>query len=416
MQRQNPIASRAQCLERDAADPLRNLRERFALRDGLIYLDGNSLGPLPRAAMAGFERAIRREWGEDLILSWNKAGWFDKPSALGDRLGAWIGAGPGQTVVCDTTSINVFKAVHAAMALNPSRDVIVAEAGSFPTDLYVVEGVMAAAGRPLTRRLVDLHAPDERWLDARLGAALLNVVDYRTGRMADVAGLTRKIHAAGGLVIWDLCHSAGVIDFAFDALGVDFAVGCTYKYLNGGPGAPAFIAVAKQHQERAANPLSGWWGHAAPFEFQRDYVPAQGIRRFLCGTQPILSMRGVEAGLDAVEGVAIADLRAKSLALTGLFMARVAALAPQVEILTPWAEAERGSQVALGFARGYAVVQAMIGRGVIGDFREPGLMRFGFAPAYNGFADVWDAAEILASCLRDEVWRDERHARRSAVT
>jgi kynureninase len=409
-------SSRADCLARDADDRLRNLRERFVLPEGLLYLDGNSLGPMPRAAVAAFSRTIEEEWARDLIKSWNSAGWFDLPSRLGDRLGALIGAGAGQTLVCDTTSINLFKAIHAAIGLRPDRDVIVAEAGAFPTDLYIVEGAMASVGRPLRRRLIGRDGAIESLLDEHVAVVVLSHVDYRSGRLLDVADITRKVHAAGALVIWDLCHSVGVIEFPFDAENVDFAVGCTYKYLNGGPGAPAFIAVARRLLGEARNPLSGWWGHAAPFAFDRDFRPDPGIRRFLCGTQPILSMRGVEAALDALGDVAIADLRRKSLALTELFIARVATLLPELAILTPREAALRGSQVALRFDKGYPVVQAMIERGAIGDFRAPDIMRFGFAPAYLSFADVWDAAEILSDCIRAEVWRDPRYNQRHAVT
>ncbi|WP_158818051.1 kynureninase [Methylocapsa sp. S129] len=408
--------SRAACVVRDADDPLRALRDRFILPDGLIYLDGNSLGPMPRAAGAAFARTIEEEWARDLIKSWNSAGWFDLPSKLGDRLGVLIGAAPGQTLVCDTTSINLYKAIHAAIGLRPGRDVIVAEAGSFPTDLYVVEGAMASAGRPMQRRLIGHDGPIEALLDDRVAAVVLSHVDYRSGRLLDVADITRKVHAAGALVIWDLCHSAGVIEFAFDAENIDFAVGCTYKYLNGGPGSPAFIGVAHRLQAQARNPLSGWWGHAAPFAFDRDFRPDSGIRRFLCGTQPILSMRGVESSLDALDGVDVSALRRKSLALTELFMARVAALLPDLEIVTPREASLRGSQVAIAFDKGYPVVQAMIERGVIGDFRAPDIMRFGFAPAYLRFADVWDAAEILDDCIGAEVWRDPRYSQRHAVT
>jgi kynureninase len=408
--------SRAACVALDAKEPLRALRDRFVLPEGVIYLDGNSLGPMPKGAGAVFARTIEEEWARDLITSWNKAGWFDLPSRLGDRLGALIGAAPGQTVVCDTTSINLYKAIHAAIGLRPDRDVIIAEAGSFPTDLYIVEGAMAAAGRPMQRRLVDRDGPFEALLDERVAVVVLSHVDYRTGRLLDVADITRKVHAAGALIVWDLCHSAGVIEFAFDAEAIDFAVGCTYKYLNGGPGAPAFIAVARRLLAEARNPLSGWWGHAAPFAFDRDFRPDSGIRRFLCGTQPILSMRGVEAALDALDGVEVAALRRKSLALTDLFMARVSALLPDLEIVTPREAALRGSQVAIAFDKAYPVVQAMIERGAIGDFRAPDIMRFGFAPAYLSFADVWDAAEILADCLRAEVWREPRYATRHAVT
>jgi kynureninase len=409
-------ASRAACVALDADDPLRALRDRFVLADGLIYLDGNSLGPMPRAAGAAFTRMIEEEWARDLVKSWNSAGWFDMPSRLGDRLGALIGAAPGQTIVCDTTSINLYKAIHAAIGLRPGRDVVVAEAGSFPTDLYIVEGAMASAGRPMRRRLVGQDGPIESLLDEKVAVVVLSHVDYRSGRLSDVADITRKVHAAGALVVWDLCHSAGVIEFPFDAEDIDFAVGCTYKYLNGGPGSPAFISVARRLLAQARNPLSGWWGHAAPFAFDRDFRPDSGIRRFLCGTQPILSMRGVEAALDALGGIDVAALRRKSLGLTDLFMARVGALLPDLEIVTPREASLRGSQVAIAFNKGFPVVQAMIERGAVGDFRAPDIMRFGFAPAYLRFGDVWDAAEILADCVRAEVWRDPLYSQRHAVT
>jgi kynureninase len=409
--------SRDACVARDAADPLGALRDRFVIPDGVIYLDGNSLGPLPRAAVDTFNRTIEQEWGQDLIKSWNSAGWFDLPLRLGDRIGALIGAAPGQTVICDTTSINLYKAVHAAMGLRPDRNVVIAEAASFPTDLYIIEGAMASAGRPMQRRLVGADGPSvEALLDDRVAVVVLSHVDYRTGALLDVAAITEQVHNAGALVVWDLCHSACVIEFAFDGHAIDFAVGCTYKYLNGGPGSPAFISVASAHQAAAKHPLSGWWGHAAPFDFDRDFRPDAGIRRFLCGTPPIISLRGVEAALDALDGVDVAALRRKSLALTELFMARISALLPDLDIVTPPDPMLRGSQVAITFDHGYAVVQAMIERGVIGDFRAPDLMRFGFAPLYLRFGDVWDAAEVLAECIRAEVWKDSRYSQRLAVT
>ena len=409
--------SRDACIAQDAADPIGALRDRFVIPDGLIYLDGNSLGPMPRAAESTFRRTIEQEWGQDLIKSWNSAGWFEMPLRLGDRIGALIGAAPGQTVVCDTTSINLYKAVHAAMALRPNRDVVIAEAGSFPTDLYIIEGAMKSAGRPMQRRLVGADAPSiEALLDERVAVVALSQVDYRTGALVDVAAVTDWVHKAGALVVWDLCHSAGVIEIEFDRHAIDFAVGCTYKYLNGGPGSPAFISVAAAHQAAATHPLSGWWGHAAPFAFDRDFRPDAGIKRFLCGTPPIISLRGVDAALDALEGVEVAALREKSLSLTGLFMARIAALLPGLDIVTPRQGPLRGSQVSIAFEHGYSVVQAMIERGVIGDFRAPDIMRFGFAPLYLRFVDAWDAADILAGCIRDEVWRDPRYSQRLAVT
>jgi kynureninase len=409
--------SRDACVARDAADPLRGFRERFVLPENLIYLDGNSLGPMPRAAADVLNRTIEQEWGHDLIKSWNSAGWFDMPVRLGDRVGALLGAASGQTVVCDTTSVNLYKAIHAAIGLRPDRNVIIAEDESFPTDLYIVEGAMKSADRPMQRRLIGADGPSvEALLDRNVAVAVLSHVNYRTGALLDIPAITRQLHDAGALVIWDLCHSAGVVEIGFDQHALDFAVGCTYKYLNGGPGSPAFITVAKTHQAAAQHPLSGWWGHAAPFAFDRDFRPDASIKRFLCGTQPIISLRGVDVALDAMAGVEIAALRQKSLALTELFMARVAALLPGLDIVTPRQPSLRGSQVGISFEKGYAVMQAMIARGVIGDFRAPDLMRFGFAPLYVRFADVWDAAEILAECINAEVWRDPRFNQRLDVT
>ena len=411
------LTSRDACIARDSVEPLRGCRDRFILPDGIIYLDGNSLGPLPRTTATILNRTIEQEWGQDLIRSWNSAGWFDMPARLGDRVGALIGAAPGQTLVCDTTSINLYKAIHAAIGLRADRDVVVAEDQSFPTDLYIVEGAMKSAGRPMKRRLIGADGPSlEALLDRNVAVVVLSHVNYRTGELLDMAAITRQIHDAGALVVWDLCHSIGVVEIAFDLHAVDFAVGCTYKYLNGGPGSPAFISVAKAHQAAAQHPLSGWWGHAAPFAFDRDFRPDAGIKRFLCGTQPIISLRGVEAALDAMEGVAVALLREKSLALTELFMARVNALLPGFDIVTPRQPSLRGSQVGISFDKGYAVIQAMMERGVIGDFRAPDLMRFGFAPLYLRFTDVWDAAQTLADCVNAEVWRDPRFNRRLDVT
>jgi kynureninase len=411
------MTTREACVARDSADPLRGLRDRFVLPEGVIYLDGNSLGPMPRAAANVLKQTIEQEWGHDLIRSWNSAGWFDMPVRLGDRVGALLGAAPGQTVVCDTTSINLYKAIQAAVGLRPDRTIVIAEEASFPTDLYIIEGAMRSAGRPMQRRLIGCDGPSiDSLLDRQVAVAVLSHVNYRTGELLDMAGITRRLHDAGALVVWDLCHSTGVVEIAFDRHAIDFAVGCTYKYLNGGPGSPAFISVAKTHQAAAQNPLSGWWGHAAPFAFDRDFRPDEGIRRFLCGTQPIISLRGVDVALDAMQGVEVAALRQKSLALTELFMARVDALLPGLDIVTPRQPSLRGSQVGISFDKGYAVVQAMIERGVIGDFRAPDLMRFGFAPLYVRYQDVWDAAEILASCINAEVWRDPRFDRVLGVT
>ena len=407
--------SRDECVARDKSDPLREFIGRFHKPPGIIYLDGNSLGPLPIATPQRLSNVIAREWGDGLITSWNKAGWFELPSTLGDRLAKLIGVASGQTLVCDTTSINIFKCLHAALSLRPGRTVIVAEETGFPTDLYMIEGVIESMGGG--RRLWDKTKPIDSVLGDDVAAVLLSEVDYRSGALIDMRDLTRKIHKTGALAIWDLCHSAGVMPIALDDCEADFAIGCTYKYLNGGPGAPAFLYAARRHHRQSCQPLSGWWGHASPFAFERDYRADPGIKKFLCGTQPILSMTGVACGLDAMEGATIAALRAKSQALTGLFMDRVEALlGGMVGIVTPRDPKARGSQVSLRFANGYAVVQAMIAEGVIGDFRAPDIMRFGFAPLYTDFAEAWDAAECVSRCIGCEVWRDERFTRRAVVT
>ena len=401
----------------DAADPLREMRARFALPPGVIYLDGNSLGPAPTAALAELDRAARDEWARDLITSWNRAGWFDLPSVCGDLIAPIVGADRGEVVACDTTSLNIFKALHAALGMRPDRGVIVAESAGFPTDLYVAEGVCAT--RPgASLQLEGRDGPDLiELIDADVAAVLVNQVDYRTGRLRDVAAVTARAHAVGALAVWDLCHSAGVMEVGLNAAGADLAVGCSYKYLNGGPGAPAFVFAARRHQAAIRQPLSGWWGHARPFAFAPEFAPDAGIRKFLCGTQPILSFRAMQAGLAMFAEASLAEIRRKSVALTGRFIALTeATLAPfGVGLLSPGAAAERGSQVSLTHPEGYAVVQAMIARGVIGDFRMPDVMRFGFAPLYVGHADVARAARTLHQVLATEAWAEPRYRARAAV-
>jgi kynureninase len=402
----------------DAADPLRGARARFALPPGVIYLDGNSLGPAPREALAELARGAEGEWAHDLITSWNTAGWFELPSTYGDLIAPIVGADAGEVVVCDTTTINIYKALHAAMGLRPDRSVVVAEGGSFPTDLYVTEGVLAT--RPgAAMRLEGVDGPDLTGLiDDDVAAVLVNQVDYRTGRRRDLAAVTAKAHAAGALAIWDLCHSAGVMEVGLNAGGADLAVGCSYKYLNGGPGAPAFVFAARRHHAAIRQPLSGWWGHARPFGFEQGYAPDPGIRKFLCGTQPILSFRAMRAGLAMFGDYAIADIRGKSEGLTERFTALAEATlgAFGVGLLSPRAAAERGSQVALTHPEGYAVVQALIHRGVVGDFRAPDVMRFGFAPLYLSHADVVRAARTLHQVLAAAAWAEPRYRERAAVT
>jgi kynureninase len=402
----------------DAADGLRSMRERFILPTGLIYLDGNSLGVASHAAFAELQKAAAEEWGQDLIRSWNTAGWFDMPLALGDRVGRLIGAAAGQTVVCDTTSINIYKALHAAMALRPDRSVIVSEGGSFPTDIYMAEGVVST--RPgASLRLEGVDAPSiEDLIDGTVAVVLVNHVNYKSGELRDMVALTRKAHEHGALVIWDLCHTAGALPVDLDGANVDFAVGCTYKYLNGGPGAPAFIYAAERHHGDISQPLSGWWGHARPFAFEKHYAAGEGIRRFLCGTQPILSLRALKGALDIWDEVDMAALREKSLGLTDLFIALVEekCAAYGLELESPRERAKRGSQVSFSHPNAYEIMQALIARGVIGDFRAPSTLRFGFTPLYVRYADVWQAVVILEDILRTGAWRDARFAVRAAVT
>ncbi|MBZ9882681.1 kynureninase [Mesorhizobium sp. CA10] len=402
----------------DAADPLRAMRDRFVLPEDVIYLDGNSLGAASIDAFSEIETAARQEWARDLIRAWNTAGWFDMPIELGDQLGRLIGAKPGQTVVCDTTSINIYKVLHAALTMRPERSVIVAEGDSFPTDLYMAEGV--ASTRPGTvLRLEGADAPTiEELVDDRVAVILVNHVNYKSGRLRDMAALTRKAHEAGALIVWDLCHTAGALPVDLDGSNADFAIGCTYKYLNGGPGSPAFIYAANRHHRDIRQPLSGWWGHARPFAFEQGYAAGTGIRRFLCGTQPVLSMRALKGALDMWNDVDIRAVRGKSVALTDLFIRLVEAKCGGfgLELESPRSGAERGSQVSFAHPNGYQVMRALIERGVIGDFRAPSTIRFGFTPLYVGYRDVWNAVEVLQDILRTGIWQDARFAVKATVT
>ena len=417
-----PISiDRATCADLDAADPLASFRERFALPDGVVYLDGNSLGALPRATSAHVERVIAEEWGTGLIRSWNTAGWFDKPLVLGDRIAPLIGAGTGEVVLGDSTSASLFQVAMAAARLRPDRRVIVSERGNFPTDLYILESVQALAGaaEPLERRLIDDDGPS---LDEVLGddvaVVVLTHVNYRTGRMYDMVEVTRRVHEAGAIMVWDLCHSVGAVPVDLRAADADFAVGCTYKYLNGGPGSPSFMWVAERHHADASPAITGWHGHATPFDFDVAYAPAAGVTRFRVGTPQLLSVAALEASLDLWAEVDLDLVREKSLRLTELFISLVDTRLAEwgVEVVTPRQSSRRGSQVALRVDDGCAVMQALIERGVIGDFRAPDLMRFGFAPLYVSHTDVWDAVDALADILKTETWREPRFARQGTVT
>jgi kynureninase len=408
--------ARADQLDRD--DPIGPMAERFHLPEGLIYLDGNSLGPAPKAALREVETALHTEWAEQLITSWNTAGWFDIPTTYGDLLAPVIGAAKGEVLLCDTTTLNSHKVLHAALNMRPDRPNIVAEADSFPTNLYAAEGVAGLAKRHNLR----LEGRDadrvEDLIDADAAVVFLNHINYRTGRVRDMGELTKLAHDSGTLAIWDLCHSAGVFDVRLNEANADFAVGCTYKYLNGGPGGPAYLFAASRHIPEVNQPLTGWWGHAAPFGFEPSHRPDSSIRKFLSGTQHILSMRGARAGLELAAEQDLAQVRAKSMALTDLFteLAVTHCTDYGIGLFSPRDADNRGSQVALTHYDAYAVMQALIDRKVIGDFRMPNILRFGFAPLYISYRDVVEAVAILREVLATEEWRDARFQTRSAVT
>jgi kynureninase len=390
-------------------------RAAFHLPEGVIYLDGNSLGPLPRAAEAAMTRALRAEWGEMLITGWNRAGWMAQPREMGDRIARLIGAEPGHVVLGDTLSIKVYQALAAALDLRPERRVILSDSGNFPSDLYMAEGLIRALDRGHELRVV---APGEvaHAITEEVAVTLLTEVDYRTGRLHDMADLTARAHAAGALTIWDLAHSAGALPVDVAGAGADFAVGCTYKYLNGGPGAPAFIYVAPRHAEAAFPALSGWLGHDAPFAFEPAYRPGAGVERMRVGTPPVLAMAALGAALDIWEGVDMAALRARSIELTQLFIAEVEAACPGLTLASPRDPGARGSQVSFRHAQGYAIIQALIARGVIGDFRAPDILRFGFTPLYLHPDEVRRAAAHLAEVMAHRLWDRPEYRTRAAVT
>ena len=387
----------------------------FHLPDGVIYLDGNSLGPLPLAAHERVARLLRDEWGEMLIRGWNDAGWMDQPGRLGDRIGRLIGAPRGTVVMGDTLSIKVYQAVAAALEMRPERRVILSDHGNFPSDLYIVDGLIRTLGRDHEIRLA-APADIAGALDESVAVLMLTEVDYRTGRRHDMGRLTEAAHAAGALTIWDLAHSAGALPIDLDAAGADFAVGCTYKYLNAGPGAPAFIYVSPEHVGHVRPALSGWLGHASPFAFDLDYRSGPGIERMRVGTPPIIAFAALDAALDVWDEVSIHDVRARSMELSELFIAEVEQCCPELELVSPRSAEDRGSQVSFRFEHAYPTMQALIDRGVIGDFRAPDVMRFGIAPLYLDATDMIRAAEILGEIVAERLWDRPQYQERRAVT
>ena len=401
----------------DAEDPIARFRERFRLPEGIIYLDGNSLGPPPVSATARVTEVLEREWAEDLVRSWTSHGWIDLPERVAATIASLVGAAPNDIVVADSTSVNLFKLLAAALRLRPERRVILSERENFGTDLYIAQGLADLLGGGFELRLVErsqLHGA----LDADVAVLMLTHVDFRTGLMHDMPAWTETAHQAGASVLWDLAHSAGAVPVDLRSCGVDLAVGCGYKYLNGGPGAPAFAYVSEDLHGKLESPLWGWMGHAEPFEFDTGYRPAEGVARLRVGTPPILSLAALERGVEGIAEIGIDRLRAKSIAMTELFMRLVEqeCRGHGFEIVTPREADRRGSQVSIRHPQGYAIVQALIAAGVIGDFRDPDILRFGLAPAYLRYVDVWDAVEILRRVMEAESWRRPEYRTRLKVT
>jgi kynureninase len=392
-----------------------SLRAQFDLPKGVIYLDGNSLGPLPKAAAARVAKTITEEWGQMLITGWNKAGWMAQPSTIGDRIARLIGAEPGSVVMGDTLSIKVYQALASALEMNPDRRVILSDTGNFPSDLYMATGLCRTLGPDYTLKTV---APEDVLdaIDDSIAVTLITEVDYRTGRKHDMQAITERAHQHGALTVWDLAHSAGALPVHLAQCRADFAVGCTYKYLNSGPGGPAFIYVAPRHQQTARPALSGWLGHAAPFAFDLDYQPGAGIERMRVGTPPVLQLAALEASLDIWDQADMVDVRAQSIALTDRFIAGVEATCPSLSLASPRDGNYRGSQASFRHPQGYAIMQACIAQGVIGDFRAPDILRFGFTPLYISEQDVDNAVKIIAGIMDKSLWDRAEYKTRAKVT
>ena len=407
--------------ELDAADPLSDFRDAFHVPDGVIYLDGNSLGCLPKATAGRMQQVITGEWGEGLIRSWNASdfgpGWFDVAGRIGAKIAPLIGAQPHEVIACDSTSVNIFKLISAALDMqredHGGRKIVLSEPGNFPTDLYMIAGLERQG---LAERRLALREGLTDALDEDVALLMLTHAHYKTGELFDMAAMTKAAHDAGALVLWDLSHSTGALPVDLNGVNADFAVGCGYKYLCGGPGAPAFAYVAERHHPHLAQPLTGWFGHAAPFAFSDDYEPAPGIEQLLCGTSPVLGLAALEVGVDLIAEIGVERLHQKSRALSEFFLECVEDHALKLDLVSPPDSGNRGSQLSFRHEHAYAICQALIARGVIGDFRDPDILRLGFAPAYLRFADMTEAARHLAEVLETAEWQEDRFSERAAVT
>ncbi len=410
------MITRDECEGLDVRDELAAIRREFTLDDHEIYLDGNSLGPVSTAVRTRVIAVLDDEWGRGLVRSWNDAGWMAAPTRLGDRIAPLIGAGPGEVVVADTLTILLAKLVGAALAQRPDRHVVLTDRANFHSDIYVIRAVCAHAGRPITVKTIDRHKLEEELSDD-VALVELTQVDYRTGESLDLKGITAQVHAVGALMLWDLAHSAGALPLDVTDADVDFAAGCTYKYLNSGPGGPGFAYIRESWQGVLENPIPGWLGHARPFDFEPDYEPAPGVQSFVTSSPPMIALAALDGALDVWDHVTIDQVRAKSLALTDLFIQLVQERMPGVfELVTPLEHRRRGSQVSLRHDEGYGIIQALIERGVVGDFRAPDICRFGFAPLYLRFVDVYDAVECVADVMASGSFREVKFAVRNPVT
>lgn len=405
------------CQEQDRNDPLAPMKDRFDLPDGVIYMDGNSLGVLPKGVDARIANLVKNEWGRDLIKSWNTADWINLPARVGKKIAPLVGAKPNEVVMADSTSVNLFKVAAAACRMNKGRTKIISEPGNFPTDLYMLQGLSDFLGPDVALQVVDRDKIIKA-IDEDTAVVVLTHVHYVTADMFDMKAVTEAAHAKGALMVWDLSHSTGAVPVDLNGANADFAVGCGYKYLNGGPGAPAFLYVAERHQASVKQPLTGWFGHKTPFEFLDDYEPAGDIRRMLVGTTSVMAASALDGALNAFDGVDMTVVRKKSQALTDLFIAlcREKLSDHGVGLATSENPGKRGSHVSLKCENGYAVMQALIERGVIGDFRAPNFMRFGFTPLYLGFEDIYRAVEIMTDIFETGMWKEARFNEKGAVT
>ena len=403
----------------DKIDPLAKVRDEFSLPQNLIYFDGNSLGPLPKCTIHTLETMIQKEWGNGLIGSWNKENWINMPRELGNKIAPLVGAKLGEVIVVDSTSINLFKVLTSALLLNKNRRVIVSEAENFPSDLYILEGVNKMFGESYVRHLIEEGDYEiDKYIDTSTAVVMLSHVNYKTGLISDIKRITRIAHEKGALVIWDLSHSVGVMPLYLHDCGVDFAVGCTYKHLNGGPGAPGFLYVHKSLIEKVSQPLTGWMGHIQPFEFVVNYQPANDICKYICGTPPIIAYKAIESGLTVFEQVSMNVVREKSIKLSEMFiqLMQQECIKFGFELFSPRNAEQRGSQVSFTHGNGFSIMQTLISHSVVGDFRQPNILRFGFSPLYMRFKDVWDAVICLREIMQTKEWQSEQFNKRGYVT